>query len=99
MGKTFTKLSNEKNLQHITQFRFIFLKAFCLQGIVCPYLPWGYIHVYDHVISFQMILKLGMDHQGRKVFKVYINDDPGLTLTYFTARLNLVKIAHGDSDQ
>ena len=29
-----------------------------------------------------MILKLGMDHQGLKVYKVYINDDPGLTLTW-----------------
>ena len=33
-----------------------------------------------------IILKLGMGHQGLKVFKVYINDDPGLTLTYCMAR-------------
>ena len=33
-----------------------------------------------------MILKLGMQHQGLKLYKVYVNDDPGLTLTYFTAR-------------
>ena len=37
-----------------------------------------------------MILKLGVQHQGLKVYKVYINDDPGLTLTYFTARSNWV---------
>ena len=37
-----------------------------------------------------MILKLGMYHRGLKVYKVYINDDPGLTLTYFTARSNWV---------
>ena len=37
-----------------------------------------------------MILKLGMQHQGLKLYKVYINDDPGLTLTYFTARSNWV---------
>ena len=36
-----------------------------------------------------MILKLGMQHQGLKLYKVYINSDPGLTLTYFTARSNL----------
>ena len=36
-----------------------------------------------------MILKLGMYHQGLNVYRVYINDDLGLTLTYFTARLNL----------
>ena len=29
-----------------------------------------------------MILTLGMQHQGLKFYKVYINDDPVLTLTY-----------------
>ena len=33
-----------------------------------------------------MILKLGMEHQGEEFYKVYINHDPGMTLTYFTAR-------------
>ena len=33
-----------------------------------------------------MILELGMQNQGLKVYKVYINDDPELTLTYFKAR-------------
>ena len=37
-----------------------------------------------------MILKLGMYHWGLKLYKVYINDDPGLTLTYFMARSNWV---------
>ena len=37
-----------------------------------------------------MILKLGMQHQGLKLYKVYINDDPGLTLTYFTTKSNRV---------
>ena len=41
-----------------------------------------------------MILKLDMDHQGLKVYNVHINDDPGFTLTYFTARSNVVKIVH-----
>ena len=36
-----------------------------------------------------MILKLGMQYLGLKLFKVCINGDPGLTLTYFTARSNL----------
>ena len=36
------------------------------------------------------ILKLGMQHWGLKLYKVCINGDPGLTLTYFTARSNLV---------
>ena len=33
-----------------------------------------------------MILKLGMYHLGLKFYKVFVNDDPGLTLTYFMAR-------------
>ena len=40
-----------------------------------------------------MILKLGMQHRGLKLYKLYINSDPGLTLTYFTARSNLVPYA------
>ena len=37
-----------------------------------------------------MILKLGMFYWGLELYKVYINDDPGLTLTYFMARSNWV---------
>ena len=37
-----------------------------------------------------MILKLDMYHKGLKLYKVYINDDPGLTLTYFMAKSNWV---------
>ena len=37
-----------------------------------------------------MILKLGMQHLGLKLYIVYVNDDPGLTMTYFTARSNWV---------
>ena len=40
-----------------------------------------------------MILKLGLQHLGLKFFKIYINDDPAMTLTYFTARSNLVTYA------
>ena len=41
-----------------------------------------------------MTLKLAMDHLGLQIYKVYINDEPGLALIYFTARSNLVKIAY-----
>ena len=34
--------------------------------------------------------KLGMLHRGLQLIKVCSNDDPGVTLTYFTARSNLV---------
>ena len=33
-----------------------------------------------------MILKLGVKHLGIELYKFYINHDPGMTLTYFTAR-------------
>ena len=39
-----------------------------------------------------IILKLGMNHWGLKVYKFYINDAPWLTLTYLTARANWVPV-------
>ena len=33
-----------------------------------------------------MNMKLGMKHLGMELYKIYINLDPGMTLTYFTAR-------------
>ena len=35
-------------------------------------------------------MKLGMQHWGLQPIIVCSNDDPGVTLTYFTARSNLV---------
>ena len=40
--------------------------------------------------SGPMILKIGMQPRGLKLYKVCINSDPGLTMTYFTVRSNLV---------
>ena len=40
-----------------------------------------------------MTLKLGMQHRMLEYYQVCSNDDPGLTLTYFTARSNLVPYA------
>ena len=39
-----------------------------------------------------MILKHGMKHQATELYKVYINHDPEMTLTIFTARST--KVAH-----
>ena len=36
------------------------------------------------------ILKLGMKHQAMELYRVYVNHDPGMTLTYFTAKSTLV---------
>ena len=37
-------------------------------------------------------MKLGIEHYVLKLYKVYINDDPELTLTYFTTMFNLAKL-------
>ena len=39
-----------------------------------------------------MVMKLVMEHYGHKLYAVYINDDPVLTLTYFTIMSNLAKL-------
>ena len=40
-----------------------------------------------------MTLKLGMQHRVLEYYRGCSNDDPGLTLSYFTARSNLVPYA------
>ena len=40
-----------------------------------------------------MTLELGMQHRVREDYQVCSNDDPGLTLTFSTARSNLVPYA------
>ena len=40
-----------------------------------------------------MTLKLGMQHRVLEYYQLFSDDDPGLTLTYFTARSNLVPYA------
>ena len=40
-----------------------------------------------------MILKLGVKHLGMELYKVYINHDPGMTLTYFMTRSTYVSHA------
>ena len=40
-----------------------------------------------------MTCKLGMQHRVLEYYQVCLNDDPGLTFTYFTTRSNLVPYA------
>ena len=40
-----------------------------------------------------MTLNIGMQHRVLKYCQIYSNDDPGLTLTYFTARSYVVPCA------
>ena len=45
-----------------------------------------------------MILKLGMKHQAMELFKVYINHDPGMTLTFlWQGQLRLPKHLNGEN--
>ena len=37
-------------------------------------------------------MKLDMEHYVLKLYKVYINDDPELTLTHFTTISNFAKL-------
>ena len=39
-----------------------------------------------------MNMKLGMEHYVLKRYKVYINDDPELTLTHFKTMSNLARL-------
>ena len=39
-----------------------------------------------------MILKLGMEYYVPKLYKIYINDDSELTLTYFTTMSNFAEL-------
>ena len=38
-----------------------------------------------------MVMIVGMEYYELKLYTVHINDDPGLTLTYFTPMSNLAK--------
>ena len=40
-----------------------------------------------------MTLKVSMQHRVLEYYQICSNDDPGLTLTYFTAKSNLVPYA------
>ena len=46
----------------------------------CPYMIKT---IFFSTTRSPIILKLGIKHRGLKLFEVYINDDPGMTLTYF----------------
>ena len=47
--------------------------------------------MFSYRTNSPMIMKLGMEHYKLKLYIVYIIDDPGLTLTYFTTMSNLAK--------
>ena len=62
---------------------------------VCPSCPYMVktLKIFFFGTKKPMTLKIGMQHRALKFYQVYSNDDLGLTLTYFTARSNLVPYA------
>ena len=52
-----------------------------------------YLKIFISGTKRPMTLKPCMQHQVLEYYQVYSNDDSGLTLTYFTARSNLVPYA------
>ena len=49
-----------------------------------------YKHLADCLETRNVAFDMGWGGGGGGVYKIYINDDPGLILTYFTARLHFV---------
>ena len=88
--------------KRIHAYLVLLLKAFLGKGNKSLY-EWSMSHDLDghqaHMVKTSkifsgtrspMFLKLSMQHWGPEVHKVYLNDDPGLTFIYFTARSNWV---------
>ena len=51
------------------------------------------IKIFFYGIERPMTLKLSIQHCVLEHYQIYSNDAPGLTLTYFTAKSNLVPYA------
>ena len=51
-----------------------------------------HLNIFFSKTKMPIIQKLGIKHQGEELYKVYVNHDPGMTLTYFTARST--QVAH-----
>ena len=53
----------------------------------------GYDNVFFSGTKRPITLKLCVQHRVLDYYQIYSNDDPGLTLTYFTAMSNLIPYA------
>ena len=60
---------------------------------LCPYMVKKPLKIFFAGTKRSMTLKLVMQQQVLKYYQVCSNDDPGLTLTYFTAKSHLVPYA------
>ena len=50
------------------------------------------------LLQNQKVYEFETWHEGQKLYKVYINHDTGMTLTYFTARSKEVHGGNGQMD-
>ena len=50
------------------------------------------LKIFSYITNSPMITRLGMEHYELKLYTVYKNDDPELTLTYFTTMSNFAKL-------
>ena len=57
----------------------------------CPYMVRT-LKIFSYRFNRPMFIKLGIRHYVLKLYKVYINDDPELTLTHFNTMSNLAKL-------
>ena len=58
--------------------------------LLCPYMVKNFKKIFFSETNRPMTLKLSMHHWVLEYCQVCLNDDPELTLTYFTARSNMV---------
>ena len=47
---------------------------------------------FSYIANSPMIMKLGMEQYVLKLYKVYIKDDPELTLTHLKTMSNIAKL-------
>ena len=58
----------------------------------CPYMIKA-LKIFSSGTKGPMTLNLSMQHRVHEYYQVCLNDDPGLTMTYFTASSNLLPYA------
>ena len=59
----------------------------------CPYMVKTFLEIFFPGSNGPIFMKLCMKHQKPKPIIFCSNNDPGLTLTYFTARSNFKTMA------
>ena len=74
----------------MTKVAAMHIHVWLIPTIRCHCLPFTSFKMFFIRKKIYMILKLSMQLRGLELDKVYVNDDPWLTLVYFTASSDLV---------